>query len=72
MDAFVDEQAATFASLSVEVFRGQETIYSRASRIRRYRNKVAADGNTVYEWASVSKLLIWVSVMQLFEQGSWI
>ena len=69
MDAFVDERAATFASLSVEVFRGQETIYSRQAGYADIGNKVAADGNTVYEWASVSKLLIWVSVMQLFEQG---
>ncbi|MBN1776100.1 MAG: beta-lactamase family protein [Clostridiales bacterium] len=69
MDAFVDEQAATFASLSVEVFRGNETIYSRQAGYADIGSKVAADGNTVYEWASVSKLLIWVSVMQLFEQG---
>ncbi len=27
------------------------------------------DENTVYEWGSVSKLLIWISVMQLYEQG---
>ena len=69
MDAFIDEQAATFASLSVEVFRGSETLYSRQAGYADMANKVVVDENTVYEWASVSKLLIWVSVMQLFEQG---
>ena len=32
-------------------------------------NGIVADADTVYEWGSISKTLVWVSVMQLWERG---
>ena len=32
-------------------------------------NNIAVDESTVFEWASITKLLTWTSVMQLVEQG---
>ena len=32
-------------------------------------NKVKVDDDSVFEWASITKLTVWVSVMQLWEEG---
>ena len=32
-------------------------------------NQILVSEDTVFEWASVSKILIWISVLQLVEQG---
>lgn len=33
------------------------------------KDNIKADEDTVYEWGSISKMLVWTSVMQLYEQG---
>lgn len=32
-------------------------------------NKIPTDKDSIYEWGSVSKTLIWVAMMQLVEKG---
>jgi len=68
IEAYIAEHKDTTAAVSVAVFRGQETLYNTAYGYANIENGVAADDKTVYEWGSVSKLLVWVSVMQLWEQ----
>lgn len=69
IEAFVKEREGGLASLEVAVFDGDETLYSGCFGYADVENKASADEQTVYEWASVSKLLTWVSVMQLWERG---
>lgn len=58
-----------FASFGCAVFCGDEILYASHFGEIDMENHVAADENTVYEWGSISKTMIWVSVIQLWEQG---
>ncbi len=69
IEAYIQEHEDTTAAVSAAVFRGQETIYKTAYGYANIESGLAADDETVYEWGSVSKLLVWVSVMQLWERG---
>ena len=55
-------------SAAVAVFSG-DNVYTEFYGNADNENKIAADEDTVYEWGSVSKTMIWVSAMQLYEQG---
>lgn len=57
------------ASLSAIVFCGDETLYTGFFGEIDRENHIPADENSVYEWGSISKTMIWVSAMQLWEQG---
>lgn len=69
INKFIDERKEGCASVSVEVFEGNTTICKKQYGYSDMNNKVLVDDNTVYEWGSVSKLLVWTSVMQLYEDG---
>ncbi|MCR4889429.1 MAG: beta-lactamase family protein [Ruminococcus sp.] len=58
-----------YCSVEAIVFCGDEIISTvRAGEIDR-ENHIPADENAVYEWGSITKTMVWVSVMQLWEQG---
>ncbi len=70
----VDELAAryiggTVAGAAVIVIRDGEAVLNRAYGMADRENGVAVDDDTVFEWGSATKLLVWTSVMQLVEQG---
>ena len=70
IEEYTTEQSAegingTF-SLSVE----GETVYASNFGFADKENGVAVSENSVFEWGSASKLLIWTSVLQLQEKGS--
>lgn len=69
IDTFIEERKAGCASVSVEVFQGNTTLGKSQYGYADMENKIAVNADTVYEWGSVSKLLVWTSVMQLYEQG---
>lgn len=69
IDALIEENKETTPSVSISVFDDKADIYSVVYGYADMENKVKADENTVYEWGSVSKLLVWTSAMQLYEQG---
>ena len=58
-----------FASAALGVFQGDEVIYTGYFGCTDIENGIHSDENSVYEWGSISKTLIWVSAMQLWEQG---
>ncbi|AIQ45977.1 hypothetical protein R70723_08860 [Paenibacillus sp. FSL R7-0273] len=60
---------ATGAGVSVAVVKNGETVFNKAYGLADVENNTAADTDTVFEWGSVTKLLVWTSVMQLVEQG---
>lgn len=69
IDKYIEEHRDTTAALSVAVFRGDETLYKRIYGYSNIEKSLVADDETVYEWGSVGKLLVWVSLMQLWEEG---
>ena len=69
IEQYVDEHADTTAGMSVAVFDENNTIYRNCFGYIDVQNKIPVTEDTVMEWGSVSKLLVWVSVMQLVEQG---
>lgn len=65
----LDFDEPAFASAAVSIFQGDEVLYSRYFGETDMENHIPADESSVYEWGSISKTLIWVSAMQLWEQG---
>lgn len=68
IESFVSEHEETTAAMLVSVFDSDEVIYENYFGCTDIENQAKADENSVIEWGSVSKTLIWVSVMQLWEQ----
>ncbi len=69
IDGYVSNHMETTAGMSVAIARGQETIFQKAYGYANIDKDARADDDSVYEWGSVTKLLVWVSVMQLVEEG---
>lgn len=69
VDAYVNEHKDTTAAVSVAVFTRDEVVMEKAYGYTDLENKIANDSEAVFEWGSCTKLLTWVSVMQLVEQG---
>ena len=65
----ISEDDRLFASAAVGLFQGDEVLYTGYYGDTDIKNQIPADENSVYEWGSISKTLIWVSAMQLYEQG---
>lgn len=59
----------SFASAAVGIFEGDTVLCTDYFGKTDVENSVPADESSVYEWGSISKTLIWVSAMQLWEQG---
>ena len=69
IEEYVSQHEDTTAAFSVSVFNSAETIYSGYFGYADKENGIVNDSDTVMEWGSATKLLVWVSVMQLWEQG---
>ncbi len=61
--------SAISGSYSLLIFRGDETVLRQTTGDIDHANHIPADSDTVYEWGSISKTMVWVSAMQLWEQG---
>lgn len=68
-EQFIEERKEGCASVSVSIFEHDNTLCSIQYGFSDMENQIYANEDTVYEWGSVSKLLVWTSVMQLYEQG---
>ena len=66
---YVKEHEKTTAGMATAVFDKDGTIYQGNFGYMDKEKGVKADDDSVFEWGSVTKLTIWVSVMQLWEQG---
>ena len=69
IDNYVNEYEAGLVSVGTCVFDETGIIYEGYYGYSDMEAGILADEETVYEWGSTSKLLVWVSVMQLKEQG---
>lgn len=68
IEEFVAEHEDTMAGMSVSVFEQKDTIYTGYFGYADKEAGIAVDKDTVMEWGSATKMLVWVSVMQLWEQ----
>lgn len=68
-DTYVAARQRTTAAVSVVVIKDGQTVFDKAYGFADIERQVAADTDTVFEWGSTTKLLVWTSVMQLAEQG---
>ena len=69
IDTYVQEKISGLASCEVSIFDSDDIIYNGYYGCSDIENNIQADAETVYEWGSCSKLLVWTSVMQQWEQG---
>ncbi len=67
--AQVESDEHFFASAEIAVFKDDETLLTGYYGYTDMENKTPADENSVYEWGSISKTFVWVSAMQLWEEG---
>ena len=70
IDSYIKERESGLASCVVSVFDSNGVIYDGCYGHSDIENAVAANEETVYEWGSCSKLLVWTSVMQQYERGN--
>lgn len=69
IDNYEADYQQTTAAVSVAVVKDGRTVFAKARGFADIERQVAADTDTVFEWGSCTKLLVWTSVMQLVEQG---
>lgn len=69
VDDYVQKHADTTAAVSVAVFTGNNILMEKAYGYSDIEDKISNDKDTVFEWGSCTKLLVWTSVMQLVEKG---
>lgn len=69
IESYVKEHEETTVGMSGAVYDRNGVIYQNGFGYADKENDIIIDGNTVYDWGSISKLFIWISVMQLVEQG---
>ena len=66
---FVKEHEKTTAGMETAVFDKDGTIYKGNFGYMNKDKGLKADDSSVFDWGSVGKLTVWVSVMQLYEEG---
>lgn len=69
IEAFVESNADTMAGMAVSVFDRSGILCQNYFGYADMASGLAATPETAMEWGSATKLLVWVSVMQLVEQG---
>lgn len=73
LEEVIDNYAAVYqqttAAVSVAAVKDGRDIFDKAYGFADIEDQIAADTDTVFEWGSCTKLLVWTSVMQLVEQG---
>lgn len=69
IDAYVEKHQDTTAGMAVAVFDNDDIFLQKYYGHVDVEDQIAVAPDSVFEWGSTTKLLVWVSVMQLYEQG---
>lgn len=69
IEEFVEEHKDTMGAMEIAIFDKEDVIYQNYFGFTNKAEKIFADENSVFEWGSVTKTLVWISVMQLWEEG---
>lgn len=67
-DYMVNRKDSSNANVSL-IFHGDDILYTRYYGCTNIEEHQLADENSVFEWGSISKTFVWVSIMQLWEHG---
>lgn len=70
IDSYIAERKEGLASCAVSVFDENGVIHEGYYGWEDMDTRTETDEDTVYEWASASKILVWISVMQQWERGN--
>ncbi|MED1603352.1 serine hydrolase domain-containing protein [Alkalihalophilus marmarensis] len=68
IEEYLQEHDKDIAGLATILLEEDKVIY-KMKGYADIENQIPVTEDTVFEWGSVSKILIWISVMQLVEQG---
>lgn len=69
IEDFVYVHEDTTAGMAVSVFNSDGVIYENYFGFADREANVPVDEQTVFEWGSAAKIMVWTAVMQLHEQG---
>ncbi|MCL1981968.1 MAG: beta-lactamase family protein [Clostridiales bacterium] len=69
IDNFVEEHIGTTAAISISVFDRDIIHFQKSYGYLNIEEKVENNSDAVFEWGSITKLFVWVTVMQLVEDG---
>lgn len=69
IDAFLGEHKEAVPGAAFAVFTAGQTLDSRVVGYENKEDQIPVTKDSVFDWGSVSKILVWVSLMQLSEQG---
>lgn len=69
INAFYEDHKDTAAGMMVGVFDKNGTVYEGYYGYSNIAEGIKVDENTVIDWGSTTKTMVWISVMQLWEQG---
>lgn len=66
---YIEKRKEGTAGLAVGVFDGDDTLFEIYYGSMNVEKNLPVSEDSVFEWGSLTKLLTWVSIMQLEEQG---
>ena len=71
IDGYVQDYiGVTAAGASIVVIKDNRVLFSKGYGYADIENRIPVESHTtVFEWGSISKLLVWTSVMQMGEEG---
>ncbi|MCR5328217.1 MAG: beta-lactamase family protein [Saccharofermentans sp.] len=69
IDSFYEDHKDTTAGAMVGVFDKDGVLFKGYYGYSDIENGIKTDEDTVIDWGSTTKTLVWISVMQLWEQG---
>lgn len=69
IETYVSKHQDTLAGLAVSVFDDESIAYENYFGYADRETGLAVTRETVFDWGSITKLTVWISVMQLWEQG---
>ena len=69
IDDYMEYHKDYIPAVSVSVFTRDQVLLEKAYGYADIAGGVLNDADTVFEWGSITKTMVWVSAMQLYEQG---
>lgn len=69
VEDFIEERKAGTAGVAIGFFKEGKVQHKKLYGYIDIENKIPVSDETVFEWGSISKVLVWVSIMQLYEEG---
>ncbi|MCM1158820.1 MAG: beta-lactamase family protein [Bacteroidales bacterium] len=69
IDAYVEEHRETTAGMETAVFTKDSILFHKEYGYINKEEKLELSPDSILDWGSISKTLIWVSAMQLWEAG---